>query len=134
MGTPGYMAPEQAKGAADVRSDIYGVGAVGYFLLSGQAPFSGRGMEQFLTSLANEPTPLRDLHPEVPADLEALILRCLRRDPEERFANIQLVDEALAACVCAGSWSSAEAATWWRAAGSSVLVGTESPRGEQQVR
>jgi hypothetical protein len=134
MGTPGYMAPEQAKGAADVRSDIYGAGAVGYFLLSGRAPFRGRGMEQFLTSLANEPTPLRDLHPEVPADLEAVILRCLRRDPEERFANIQLVDQALAACVCAGSWSSAEAATWWRTAGSSVLVGTESARGEQQVR
>jgi eukaryotic-like serine/threonine-protein kinase len=117
MGTPGYMSPEQAKGAADVRTDIYGVGAVGYFLLSGQAPFGGRGMEQFLTSLAQEPTPLRELRPEVPADLEAVIHRCLRRDPDERFADIPQVDQALAACVCAASWSSTEAAAWWRAAG-----------------
>jgi serine/threonine-protein kinase len=129
MGTPGYMPPEQARGVADVRSDIYGLGAVGYFLLSGQAPFSGRGMEQILTSLAQEPTPLRELRPEVPADLAAVIQRCLRRDPEERFADIQLVDKALAACVCAASWSSEAAAAWWRAAGVPVMAGTESPGG-----
>jgi eukaryotic-like serine/threonine-protein kinase len=126
MGTPGYMSPEQAKGVADVRTDIYGVGAVGYFLLSGQAPFSGQGMEQFLTSLAQEPTQLRDLRPEVPADLESIIQRCLRRNPDERFADIPQVDQALAACVCAASWSSAEAAAWWRAAG--------LPAGELQAR
>jgi serine/threonine-protein kinase len=129
MGTPGYMSPEQAKGVADVRSDIYSLGAVGYFLLSAQAAFGGRGMEQILTSLAQEPTPLRELRPEVPADLEAVIQRCLRRNPEERFADIQLVDKALAACDCAASWSSEEAAAWWRAAGDPALAGTESVGG-----
>jgi tRNA A-37 threonylcarbamoyl transferase component Bud32 len=129
MGTPGFMSPEQAKGVADVRSDIYSLGAVGYFLLSGRAPFSGRGMEQILTSLAQEPTPLRELRPEVPADLAAVIQRCLRRDPEERFADIRLVDNALAACVCAASWSSEEAAVWWRAANVPVMAATESPAG-----
>jgi len=52
-------------------------------LVSGQAPFSGWGMEQILTSPAQEPAPLRELRPEIPADLEAVIHRCLRRDPEE---------------------------------------------------
>jgi serine/threonine-protein kinase len=129
MGTPGYMSPEQAKGVADVRSDIYSLGAVGYFLLSGRAPFSGRGMEQVLTSLAQEPAPLRELRAEVPADLAAVIQRCLRRDPEERFADIRLVDIALADCVCAASWSSEEAAVWWRAANVPVMAATESPGG-----
>jgi serine/threonine-protein kinase len=129
MGTPGFMSPERARGVADVRTDIYGLGAVGYFLLSGQTPFTGRGIEQFLTSLAQEPTPLRNLRHEVPSDLEAVIQRCLRRDPEERFADIQLVDEALAACGCAAAWSSTEAAAWWRTAGVSGLAGTKPPGG-----
>jgi serine/threonine-protein kinase len=129
VGTPGYMAPEQATGVADVRSDIYTLGAVGYFLLAGQTPFSGRRMQQILTSRVLEPTPLREQRPEVPADLEAVIQRCLRPDPEERFADIQLVDQALAACACATSWSSREAAAWWRAASVPGMAGTVCPGG-----
>jgi serine/threonine-protein kinase len=127
LGTPGYMAPEQATGGADVRSDIYSLGAVGYFLLTGQTPFSGRQMQQILTSLLLEPAPVRALRPEVPADLEAVIQRCLRRDPEERFADIQGVDQALAACTSAASWGSEEAAAWWRALPVPVMVSTEGP-------
>jgi serine/threonine-protein kinase len=115
LGTPGYMSPEQATGVADVRSDIYSLGAVGYFLLTGQTPFRGQLMQQILTPLGLEPTPLRELRQEVPADLEAVIRQCLHWDPEKRFADIQLVDRALAACACATSWSSGEAAAWWRA-------------------
>jgi serine/threonine-protein kinase len=125
LGTPGYMSPEQATGVADVRSDIYSLGAVGYVLLTGQPPFSGWRMQQSLKSPVLEPTPLRELRPEVPADLEAVIHRCLRRDPEERFADIQLLDRALAACACATSWSSGEAAAWWQAAPAPVMAGTE---------
>jgi serine/threonine-protein kinase len=115
VGTPGYMSPEQATGLADVRSDIYSVGVVGYFLLTGQTPFSGRRVQQILAPPVLEGTPLRELRPEVPADLEAVIQRCLRRAPDERFAEIQLVDRALAACACATSWGSSEAAAWWQA-------------------
>jgi len=114
VGTPGYMSPEQAMGAADVRSDIYSLGAVGYFLLTGQTPFGGRRVQQILTPLV--PPPLRELRPEVPADLEAVIQRCVRRDPDARFADVQLLDQALAACGCAASWSSREAEAWWGAA------------------
>jgi eukaryotic-like serine/threonine-protein kinase len=122
VGTPGYISPEQAAGVADARSDIYGLGAVGYFLLCGQVPFPGRRMQENPMSPILEPTPLRELRPEVPADLEAVILRCLRRYPAERFADIQLVDQAMAACDCADSWNSAEAAAWWRDRG-----GAETP-------
>jgi len=72
-------------------------------------------MQQILSSPVLEPMPLRELRPEVSADLEAVIQRCLRLDPEERFADVHLVDQALAACACATSWSSKEAAAWWQA-------------------
>jgi eukaryotic-like serine/threonine-protein kinase len=130
MGTPGYMSPEQATGTADVRSDIYSLGAVGYFLLSGQAPFGGRGIQQIVTSLTQEPTPLRELRPDVPAGLEIVIHRCLRRNPDERFANIQLVDKALTDCACSTAWNSEEASAWWQAAGDTVRGGSESASGD----
>jgi len=130
MGTPGYMSPEQTRGVADVRSDIYSLGAVGYFLLSGKAPFSGKGVEPILTALAQEPSPLRELRPEVPADLEAVLHCCLRREPAQRFADIHLLDQALAACACATTWSSDEAAAWWRDAGEPILPASQSLDGD----
>jgi hypothetical protein len=130
MGTPGYMSPEQATGVADVRSDIYSLGAVGYFLVSGQAPFGGRGIQQIVTSLTQEPTPLRELRPNVAAGLEIVIHRCLRRNPDERFANILLLDKALADCACAAAWNSREAAAWWQTAGDTVKGGTADPNGQ----
>jgi serine/threonine-protein kinase len=114
VGTPGYIAPEQAAGVADVCSDIYSVGAVGYFLLTGQKPLAARRAHQARGSFALEPTPLRELLQEVPTDLEAVIWRCMHQNPEERFANIHLLDQALAACGCSASWSSREAEAWWR--------------------
>jgi serine/threonine-protein kinase len=122
IGTPGYMSPEQAAGMADVRTDVYGLGAVAYFLLSRRAPFSGRGMQQIRTSLLEEPTPLRELRPEIPSDLSAVIERCLRREPAERFTDIGQLDQALAACDCAAAWSSEEAAAWWQGAGSATAT------------
>jgi eukaryotic-like serine/threonine-protein kinase len=132
VGTPGYMSPEQAAGVADVRTDIYGLGAVGYFLLSRRAPFGGRGMQQIRTSLLEEPTPLHNLRPDVPSDLEAVIARCLRRDPEARFADIGQLEQALAACDCAAAWNSEEAAAWWRVAGVPAKPAPE-PTSEETV-
>jgi eukaryotic-like serine/threonine-protein kinase len=129
MGTPGYMSPEQATGVADVRSDIYSLGAVGYFLLTGQTPFGSGGMQRIPSALLQEPTPLRDLRPEIPADLADVIQKCLRRNPEERFADIQAVDGALANCDCSAGWGSGEAAAWWRAAAVPATEGTECPGG-----
>jgi serine/threonine-protein kinase len=127
VGTPGYIAPEQAAGVTDVRSDIYSLGAVGYFLLSGQTPFGGRQADRLVSSPGLEPTPLRELSPDVPADLEAVIQRCLRRQPAERYADVQMLDGALAACDCATSWGPSEAAAWWRANPAPVTAGAGRP-------
>jgi hypothetical protein len=89
-GTPAYMSPEQAGGAdvLDARSDIYSLGAVAYFLLTGRPPFAGRNALQVLAAHRNEPVrPPRDLRPGLPAEVEAVVLRCLEKDPARRFAD-----------------------------------------------
>jgi serine/threonine-protein kinase len=100
-GTPLYMAPEQATGRADVdgRADIYGLGAVAYFLLTGHPPFTGRSVSELLTAHRQEPpVPPTSYRPELSAELEAVVLRCLAKDPAERFANVGNLETALAAC------------------------------------
>ena len=89
MGTPAYMAPEQAKGTADGsdhRADIYSLGAILYELLAGRPPFKGNQME-ILHQLWSKtpPTPLIELRPDVPVDLEAVCRRCMEPDPSERY-------------------------------------------------
>src|SRR3954451_10602593 len=89
------MSPEQAEGKpVDARSDIFSFGSVLYEMVTGQRPFSG---SSFMTTLASvkqqEPKPAGELAPEVPRELEKLISRCLRKDPERRaqhIADIQL--------------------------------------------
>ena len=101
-GTPAYLSPEQAGGqeAVDARSDIYSVGALAYFLLTGLPPFAGRtGMKLIAAHLYEVPEPLSRHRPEVPADLEAVILRCLAKEPEKRFLDVESLDRALAACL-----------------------------------
>src|SRR5262249_17726866 len=82
-GTPAYMSPEQARGLADVdaRSDIYSLGAVAYFLLTGRPPFAGRNPLELLHAHLNAAViPPSELSPAVPADLEGAVLRCLAKD------------------------------------------------------
>jgi eukaryotic-like serine/threonine-protein kinase len=90
VGTPEYMSPEQAQGRAgiDHRSDIYSLGALGYRMLVGRPPFRGSRVTQTLAKQVNEtPTPIRDINPTVPKDFADAILRCLAKDPGERFAT-----------------------------------------------
>jgi serine/threonine-protein kinase len=99
-GTPQYMAPEQAigKGPVDGRADIYGLGGIAYFLLAGRPPFECESALQLVIAHACDPvTPLRELRPEVPADLEAVVLRCLEKDPARRFADAAELARALGA-------------------------------------
>src|SRR5262245_7613443 len=101
-GTPAYLSPEQAGGqeAVDARSDIYSVGALGYFLLTGRPPFADRtGMKMIAAHLYEVPEPLSRRRPDVPADLEAVILRCLAKEPAKRFLDVESLDRALAACL-----------------------------------
>jgi eukaryotic-like serine/threonine-protein kinase len=89
MGTPRYMAPEQVRGQADHRSDIFSVGAVAYELLSGRPPFAGENPLQILEQLRTlTPPRLSELDPSLPPQLSDILDRAIRKEPEERFADL----------------------------------------------
>jgi serine/threonine-protein kinase len=84
------MSPEQARGLPEIdhRSDIYSLGALGYRMLMGRPPFRGRTATEILEKHITEaPVPLRDINPTIPKEFADAIMRCLRKDPGERFAT-----------------------------------------------
>ena len=89
MGTPGYVSPEQARGGpGDARSDVFAFGCVLYESLSGERAFASRTLEEALESvLRDDPRPLRQLRPEAPRELAAIVERCLQRDSTARFSS-----------------------------------------------
>ncbi|MEX0711257.1 MAG: serine/threonine-protein kinase [Pirellulales bacterium] len=116
-GSPLFMSPEQALGERepDARGDIYALGAVAYFLLTGQPPFQGSTAVQVIVALAREEVvPPSQVRPDVPADLEQVVLRSLNKRPDDRFQDAVALSEALADCAAAGGWSRDHAARWWR--------------------
>ena len=117
IGTPAYLSPEQAScpDALDARSDIYSLGAVGYFLLSGRPPFEGRTSHHVMVAhLEQSIPPFNVPGRNVPLDLEAVIRRCLEKEPADRFPDVMSLEQALADCECAGAWTRETAARWWR--------------------
>jgi serine/threonine-protein kinase len=131
-GTPEYMSPEQAEGIAglDGRSDIYSLGAVAYFLLTGRPPFRKATALQVLFAHAREPVePLTTTRPDVPADLQGVVLRCLEKDRGRRYQDASALDQALATCHPTESWTEARAADWWRRHGAAPEA-TDSRPGE----
>jgi serine/threonine protein kinase len=117
LGSPPYMSPEQALGKeqVDARTDIYSLGALAYFLLTGQPPFVRETAMQVLMAHVYEAvTPPSRLRAEVPADLEAVILRCLEKDPARRFPTVEALEEALARCADASHWTRQDARAWWQ--------------------
>lgn len=97
QGTPAYMSPEQARGEAlDRRSDVYGLGATFYECLGGCPPFPSEGMQDLLDRIASEvPPPLRTRVPNLPEDLEAVVARCLEKDPKDRYPSALALAEDL---------------------------------------
>ncbi|AMV38707.1 protein kinase domain-containing protein [Planctomyces sp. SH-PL62] len=89
LGSPPYMAPEQARGReADRRSDVYGLGAVLYELLTGRPPFRGESKTETLRMVVHdEPVRVRDLRPGAPRPLEIVALKCLEKNPDLRYAT-----------------------------------------------
>jgi serine/threonine protein kinase len=101
MGTPAFMSPEQALGKPEALGptmDVYSLGGILYFLLTGQAPFRGRTATEVLSQvLSAAPTPPRQINPRADARLEAICLRCLTKDPARRYPSAAALAAALAA-------------------------------------
>lgn len=97
FGSPDYMSPEQAKGLAlDHRSDIYSIGAILYEMLTGRAPFdTGDPMTTMYRIIHEEPAPASSLNPEIPAAIEAVLRRAMKKRPAERFQSCQELEAAL---------------------------------------
>jgi serine/threonine protein kinase len=90
MGTPAYMSPEQCQGLhVDARSDIYALGVVLYELVAGRVPFATRSLSDAIYNhVYVAPPPPRSLRPDLPEEVEAIILRCLAKRPEDRYATM----------------------------------------------
>jgi len=140
-GTPAYMAPEIALGHGDVdgRADIYSLGCVAYYLLTGQPVFSAdSAVATALAHVKDQPIP-----PSVRSELtispslDALILKCLAKDPADRPQTAAELDERLAASIIGGEWTAKNAHAWWDlhrvAVAGPGLVAAANAEGEQQV-
>ena len=117
FGTPSYMAPEIALGRPDVdgRTDIYSLGCVAYYLLTGRPVFSGdTPVATAVAHVRNAPIPLSLASEfEIPGTLDALVMECLAKDPIARPDSAAIVSERLAATVAADAWTLDDAHVWW---------------------
>ena len=117
QGTPLYLSPEaiRAPDAVDARSDLYGLGAVGYYLLTGTHVFGGATTVEVCSHhLHTLPVPLSErLGRPVPRGLERLVLACLEKEPARRPASAACLRDALADLDDVGPWGEKEARAWW---------------------
>jgi eukaryotic-like serine/threonine-protein kinase len=124
FGTPDYMAPEQVAGeTVDVRADLYAVGAVLFEMLSGQKPYTGSPVEVMGKKLREEPTRLRSVTTRVPKPLELVVMRCLSREPQERYGSAVELRFALEKALRPASFLRPQHAAWAGAALATVLLG-----------
>lgn len=116
VGTPAFMAPEMVKGGnVDARTDIYAVGCLAYWLISGRLVFERKNpMATALAHASEDPTRLSLLAEEtLPDGLEAVIERCLAKKPEERYATAGQLNDDLAAVTLMKPWGGQRARRWW---------------------
>ncbi len=132
LGTPLTMSPESITAPDDVgpKSDLYSVGVVGYFLLTGTPLFTGRSaIELCAAHLRDQPeAPSLRLGKPVPPELETVLLCALRKDPVSRPASAREMRRSLLACAGVESWSEDDAVTWWRDIGLPALSAREGGR------
>jgi serine/threonine-protein kinase len=116
-GTPFYLAPELIKDASafSPASDLYALGGVAYYLLTGRNVFEGASAEEICSMhLHDEPVPpSRRSKREIPADLEAIVMSCLAKQPRRRPPNPGAMSEMLVKCEAFGAWTRQRAAKWW---------------------
>ena len=118
VGTPHFMAPEAVEQPESVGplSDLYSLGAVGYWLLTGKTLFDNDTVEGLLVRQVRQLplSPCQRLGSPVSADLAELLMQCLAKSPEQRPPSAEALDHALAKCGSAGTWTSRDAEEWWQ--------------------
>lgn len=114
-GSPLFTSPEQSVGdPADERSDIYSLGAVAWWLLTGRPLFEEENPLKILVAHATQsPGSLVDLAPDVPVELANIVMQCLEKKPEDRFQTVGDLRHALLSCDDAIQWTQAKATEWW---------------------
>ena len=116
VGTPAFLAPEMATGAElDGRADIYALGCVAYWLLTGQLVFEADNLLALATKHVNEEPvpPSQRTELDIPADLEAVVMDCLRKKPADRPGSAEELAARLSGCEAA-DWGKQEAQSWWQ--------------------
>jgi len=118
LGTPLYMSPEAVEhpDTVDERCDLYSLGAVGYYLVTGETVFFGASIGEVLLQQvkAAPEKPSTRLRRPLSADFEDLLLRCLAKKPAERPASARELEAALGRCAAASQWGRDQAEDWWR--------------------
>jgi serine/threonine-protein kinase len=117
VGTPHYLSPEQLLGhPITVAVDLYALGLVGYELLTGKRPFEGKTVMDYatkhITATPKKPSEISAIH--IPEQLEAIIMKCLEKAPERRFASALELAEALRQLPAAKDWTTDDARLWWK--------------------
>jgi len=128
LGTPLYLSPESivSPGSVDAQTDIYALGAVGWFLLVGRPVFDSDNLvavcSHHLHSIPERPS--ARIGRPLPSDLEDVLLQCLDKDRNARPIGARALRDALDACACAGRWTDARAAAWWAEFGAAQASAT----------
>ena len=115
-GTPAYMPPEMVLGMEpiDGRADLYSLGCIGYWLLTGRMLFGGMNAMAVMAAHAHQPPDKPSAHAtDIPAGLESVIMRCLAKDPADRPASARDLSLALGALGIEQAWTDADADAWW---------------------
>ncbi|HEY1694221.1 MAG TPA: serine/threonine-protein kinase [Polyangiaceae bacterium] len=125
FGTPAYMSPEVCAGErASTRSDVYSLGAVLYYMLTGTQLFPDRTFaETVMSHISRTPElPSTRLGKPLPEGLELIVMKCLQKKREDRFRSVRELDEALSGVKDLGEWTKEDARSWWTGARPSVAL------------